>query len=195
MNQLLMTPPTRTPLSPASAISALWQAHQNVIGGPCPAALLEILAAQSALETGRWKSMWNWNFGNIRGHGPDGAWTSINGASEIIDGKEVFYGLGSDNMFAAYPDAVAGASGLVSFLGVASHPPKPNRYQLAWEAAIAGDVGKYCSELRANGYFTANLDLYAKGVRGTVEWLREGPMREFMNSLQPDTEPPPDAAA
>ena len=188
-----MTPPVRTILSAAEAIDALWHAHQNVIGGPCPTSLLEILAAQSALETGRWKACWNFNFGNIRGHGPDGAWTSIKGASEIIDSKEVFYDIGPDNMFAAYHDRIAGAEGLVRFLGVASHPPKPNRYQLAWDAAIDGDVGKYCSELRANEYFTADLALYSKGVRGTVEWLKEGPMPEFLDSLQPAPELPPNA--
>lgn len=184
-----MTPPVRTVMTPREALAACWTAHQNVLGGPCSTNLLAMLVAQSALETGRWKSCYCWNAGNIRGLGPNGAWTSIKGASEIIDGKEVFFGIGPENRFAAYPNAVSGFEGLVRFLGTASHPPKPNRYQLAWEAAIAGDVGKYCSELHANDYFTANVDLYAKGVRGTLSWIQEEHMPSFLESLTPETFP------
>lgn len=187
-----MTPPVRTLLTPQQALGACWQAHQNVFGGPMEQSLLGIITAQSALETGRWRSMWCNNAGNIRGFGPGGAWTSINGASEIIDGKEVFLGISAENRFAAYPDAVAGFEGLIRFLGTSSHPPAPNRYQWAWDAAKAGDVKRYCFELRKNGYFTADLDRYTTGVSDQYSWLLRGPLIEFIDSLTP---PEPDHAA
>lgn len=177
-----MTPPKRTKLDPIDAVTTLWFAHQNIIGGPCPMNLLKILSAQSAFETDTWRAMWNYNFGNLRGKTSTGAWTSINGASEIIDGKEVFFGVGADNQFKAYPSAIAGAESLVRYLGVATKPPLPNRYLLAWDSAIAGDIGKFCAELRANGYFTANLAHYTHGVRRKYDEL--GPIfLEFENRI------------
>ncbi len=175
----------RTPLTPTEAIDAIWQAHTAVIGGPCPVLLLEILAAQSALETGRWHSMWNWNFGNIRGEGDAGI-MAIKGADEIIDGIRVTVEEG----FAAYKDRHSGARAFIRFLGTATKPPHPNRYQAAWDAATRGDVVGYVRELRAQGYFTASLQSYTEGVEGVLAWLRSGPMPEFLRYLQPAPNPP-----
>lgn len=175
----------RTPLTPLEAIDAIWHAHQEVIGGPCPVPLLEILSAQSAFETARWKALWNFNFGNIRGTGPGGEWMSIHGAGEIdANGKEYFPPDGHENMFAAYRDRYAGAGGLVRFLGTASHPPAPNRYQRAWDAACAGDLAGFVRGIREQGYFTAGLERYTSGVRADLEWLRAGPMPEFLQHLE-----------
>ena len=174
----------RTELEPVEAIDALWHGHQEVIGGPCPIPLLEILSAQSALETGRWHAMWNFNFGNLRGNGDSGEWIVIRGADEIIDGHRVT-GPAVEGGFAAYRDRYSGARAFIRFLGTASHPPAPNRFQLAWDAATTGDVYVYCRELKAHGYFTADLDRYTKGVRGTVDWLRSGPMDAFLETLKP----------
>jgi hypothetical protein len=182
-----VVPSVRTIITPTQAIDAIWHAHVDLFGGYCPVKLLEILAAQSALETGRWHSMFSWNFGNIRGHGPDGATQAIAGADEIIDGKRVVVPDG----FAAYKDRLEGAREFVRFLGVATKPPAPNRYQAAWEAATDGDVAGYCRELRAHGYFTADLGQYTRGVQGTVDWLRSGPMPEFLRYLSPTPEPFP----
>jgi hypothetical protein len=174
----------RTHLTPTEAIDAIWHAHNDVIGGPCPVPLLEILSAQSALETGRWKSMWCFNMGNLRGTGDGGEWMRIHGADEIIDGKRVT-GAEVEAGFAAYRERYSGARAFVRFLGTATKPPNPNRYAAAWSAATAGDVDAYCRELKAQGYFTADLGLYTNGVRGTVEWLRSGPMPEFLRFLAP----------
>lgn len=188
-----MTPPVRTIINSEQALASCWQAHQNVIGGPLEDSLLAILVAQSALETGRWKAMWNFNAGNIRGFGPGGEWTSIHGASEIIDGKEVFPAFGPENRFASYPSAVSGFEGLVRFLGTSSHPPEPNRYAVAWQCARVGNVVGYCAALQAHGYFTANLASYTEGVRDQYSWLQRGPLPSFLSGLAPHEEafPPP----
>jgi hypothetical protein len=186
-----MTPAVRTPLSLAEASVACLQAHEKVFGKPPGERLLCMLVAQSALETGRWKSMWCWNAGNLRGHGNAGT-TSIEGASEVVDGHEYWFRHGAwmdragspapadvaarlgDNGFAAYQSPVDGFEAFVRFLGTASHPPSPNRYQAAWEAAERGDVGGYCQGLRKNSYFTADLGLYTKGVKDQFDWVQSG---------------------
>lgn len=178
------TPAIRTVLTPTEAIDAIWHAHTDVIGGPCPIPLLEILSAQSALETARWHSMYCFNFGNIRGTGDGEEWMTLKGADEYIDGFHVT-GPKAEVGFAAYRERFSGARAFVRFLGVATRPPHPNRYAAAWSAATAGDVDAYCRELKAHGYFTADLDQYTKGVRGTVAWLRSGPMPEFLKHLAP----------
>lgn len=50
------------------------------------------LLAQSALETGRWKSLWNYNFGNVKaGESYEGFFTCLPRVSEVLDGVEVFF--------------------------------------------------------------------------------------------------------
>jgi hypothetical protein len=146
--------------------------------------LLETLCGHSGFETGRWNRMKNFNFGYMRGTGDGGEWMSVVGADEIIDGKRVT-GPDVESGFAAYRERYSGARAFVRFLGTATKPPHPNRYAAAWSAATAGDVDAYCRELKTQGYFTADLELYTKGVRGTVEWLRSGPMPEFLRFLAP----------
>jgi hypothetical protein len=184
-------PAVRTQLTPEAAIDAIWHAHQDVVGGPCPIPLLEILAAQSSLETAQWHSMWNWNFGNIRGKGDQGNSMSIRGANEV-DGGKVVTGPGVEAGFAAYSDAMEGARAFVRFLCTASHPPHPNRYQTAIYNAEAGDVVGYCRELRQQGYFTASLSSYTAGVQACLGHLRMAAIPAFLESLNAgkDTDPP-----
>lgn len=190
-----MTADTLTRLTLPEASVACIQAYERVFGKPPSRSLLVFLLAQSALETGRWKAMHCWNAGNIRGRGPGGAWTSIEGASEVVGGREVWFrggvwrdklgavvtdltGLSHDNAFAAYKDPVDGFEGLIRFLCVASHPPKPNRYAPAVEAAERGDVAAYCHLLKhppsgQPGYYTADEELYRRGVQAQVVWVEE----------------------
>jgi len=166
-------PPSRTPLVPADAMDSIADAYESVCGGEIPARLLLTLTAQSALETARWTSMWCWNFGNIRGSG-DAGWTSFQ-AGEIIDGKSVTLPPGVDNKFAAYSDRLAGARGFVSFLCTASHPPAPNRFQGAIDAALRGDLAGYVHGLKAGGYFTAEEGTYFRAEQSCESWLERLP--------------------
>lgn len=175
----------RTVLAPTEAIDAIWHAHTDVIGGPCPILLLEILSAQSALETARWRSMWNYNAGNLRGTGDGGEWMSIAGADEVIGGQ-IKTGPEVEAGFAAFRDRYSGAKAFVRYLGTATNPPHPNRYQGAWDAAGKGDIETYCRELQEHGpYFTASLSKYVKAMRDNLAWLRSGPMPEFLKHLAP----------
>jgi hypothetical protein len=52
----------------ANAISDVWA---SVVGGD-PGQAIPVFIAQSAFETGEWKSIWNYNVGNVAGSGPSG---------------------------------------------------------------------------------------------------------------------------
>lgn len=173
----------------AEAAVACFQAHQVVFGATIGRGLLCTLAAQSALETGRWTAMYEWNAGNVRGEGTAGR-ASIEGASEVIDGTEWFFRRGvwqtkagvaapadvaarlGDNGFAAFRNLTEGFERLIRMLGTASHPPKPNRYAAAWDAAERGDVPAYCAGLKAGGYYTADVGLYTRGVAAQFTWVQ-----------------------
>lgn len=172
----------RTPLTPTEAIDAIWHAHVDVIGGPCPISLLTILTAQSALETGRWQSMKNFNFGYMRGGGTAGEWITVVGANEIENGKLVT-GPAVEGGFGAWRDRYDGARAFVRFLGTPSHPPAPNRYQAAWDAATAGDIDGYVHGLKLGAYMTANEATYDRGVHAQVAWLKSGPIPKFLEYL------------
>ena len=164
-----IVPSAKTPATDPEAVSVLCSAYeQEIKRRPLPRTLA-ILVAQSALETGQWDSMWNHNWGNIRGS-YRGHSMSIKGADEIIDGRRVT-GAEVESGFRAYPDAVSGAIDFIRFLGVDTTPNngRPNRYQKAWDAAEAGDVSAYCHELAEAGYYTASPTLYEKGVRRLVD--------------------------
>jgi hypothetical protein len=184
-------PSALTPLSLQEASIACLQAHSIVFGVVPGRDELCMMLAQWAEETARGRAMWNNNAGNLRGTGPGGLWTVIEGASEVVDGHEFFWRRGAwvdkagtpapadvaaklgDNGFAAYSNATEGFAGLLRFVGVASHPPKPNRFAAAWGAAKRGDVAAYCAGLKAGHYFTADLGIYTRGMNGLFTWVRD----------------------
>lgn len=175
-----MIPPKRTRLTRRQARDALLDAFAKVTGEIPSPETLAILVAQTALETGQWRSIWNYNFGNIRGQAPPpGGWTSFR-AGEIIDGKEVFLEPGPHNKFRAYATAEDGARGFVEFLGVDSNGDGHNRYGKAWKAALEGDPEKFSLELANAGYYTANPTRYTKTLlalfRQFLPYCREATM-------------------
>jgi hypothetical protein len=172
-----------TPITASEGIDALWHAHQDVIGGPCPVAWLEIAAAHCSFETDEFRAMHGYNFGNLRGKGNAGS-QSIHGANEIIDGH-VVTGPDVDAGFAAYTDRFEGARAYCRFLGTATHPGTPNRYQAAWDAACRGDIPVFCEELNRHGYFTADISVYTRGVESKFAKLLAGPMPDFLAHLSP----------
>lgn len=198
-------------------IAAYSMAHVRVFSAPITGTLAEVLAAWSGFETWLWRAMHDDNLVNKRGtwHGNG---TTFKGASEIIDGKEVFLPPGPDNIFAAYdptPDPITGSKGLVDsaedairFIGTASHPElRPNRYQDAWEAAQRGDLEGFVMGLafpklpgiaKVPGFFTANPKVYLAGVTHCAQELRpafDAYEREPYPLRDTDPMPPPENAA
>ncbi len=161
---------TRTPLSAEEAIDAIHEAYVKIFNRSPVAHMLAILVSQTALETGQWRAIYDYNFGNIRGR-YKGSTMSILGANEIIDGKTVIV---EDN-FRSYPDMYAGAEDFVRFLGTDTtpHNGRANKWDMAFEAAERGDLKAYVFALAdpdgnprtSDGYFTASKDLYFKGIK------------------------------
>ena len=148
-------PPRNTVLSRSEIRRALDGAHQSLRGEPMSEKLLDVLTAQVSHETGHGASMYNFNFGGIKGTSPEGTTAKLR-TREVFDGREVSIKDG----FRAYSSAAAGATDYILLL--------ERRFPNAIEAAKGGDVDGFVRGLKAGRYFTADEGLYAKAVRGIV---------------------------
>ena len=161
---------------------------------------LALALAKTALETARWKSMWNWNWGNIKaGENFEGMYTCIS-LNEVLEGKTVWFAPSGrldvkggrviaeaykvppghpQTRMRAYANGFDGAQEYVTFLA-------NGRYRDAWARLLEGDPVGFVRELKAKGYFTADESSYRLGVvRVFEEFLRELDRRS-------DTLPPPE---
>ena len=91
--------------------------------------------AQSAFETGNWRSMFGWNTGNITTHGDPDDW---------------FYQYAGSLKFKSYPSLDDGALAQVKTLN----------HMHALEAADAGDVAGFVDELRRGHYIGNDQKAY-----------------------------------
>ncbi|HEY6562612.1 MAG TPA: glucosaminidase domain-containing protein [Polyangiaceae bacterium] len=141
----------RTALSGEQAAHALGHAYTQLTGERPSAATTAILTAQWAHETGRGASMYNYNFGGIKGTGPSG----------LSVAQKTREGWGADerqivDRFRAYNSATEGATDYVRLLQA--------RYPKALEAARQGDAAGFVHALKARGYFTGNEQAYVRSV-------------------------------
>lgn len=175
-------PPRKTPLTQTDALWAIRIAFERLELRVPTAETLAILVAQSAFETGHWKSMWCYSFGNAKASPKyEGHFTSFR-CSEVEDGAEWFYSPdGTESCkaldivrkpidypvppghpqtrFRAYLDA---ASGAVAHLAIVR-----SGWPTAWAAALAGDALGFCAGLIENPnkkYYTASPALYRRNV-------------------------------
>lgn len=186
-------PPMRTVLSFEEARDCLRWAF-----GPAPMSTgeLGLIMAQSALETGRWQKMWNWNWGNAKaGESYAGMFTCIP-LNEVLHGRVVW--------FAPEGELVGGpGSALVGeplpvpdghpqtrmrahanqWEGAQSHAELMQaRFPLAYQALLTGDAARFVHALKTAGYFTADEAPYANTVaalqREFTAKLRGAPYEE-----------------
>jgi flagellum-specific peptidoglycan hydrolase FlgJ len=146
----------RTALSGEEAARALGQAYTQVTGERPSAATTAILTAQWAHETGRGASMYNYNFGGIKGAGPSG----------LSVAQKTREGWGADerqivDRFRAYESPTEGATDYVRLLQA--------RYPKALDAARQGDAAGFVHALKARGYFTGNEQAYVRSVASMSE--------------------------
>lgn len=157
-----------------------------------------LLTAQSALESGRWAAMWNYNPSNIKNENSRaGQYTCIE-LNEVLDGKVVWFHPTLGELVrkggpARYPEkpwalppghfqcrmrAFAHfADGIADKLEFLERP----RYRHAKSAALVGDPIAYTERCRAAGYFTAPLAPYQRAVASLF--------REFL-PIAKDNSPP-----
>lgn len=126
---------------------------------------LAILLAQCILETGHFKFCKNFNFGNVKASNTYDGYVQYYKASEIINGKEVFfYPPHPQTRFRAFLSASDGAFDYILFL-------QNKRYTIAVTHLKNGDVIRYTTALSVAGYFTASLTKYLKIMQSLYDKL------------------------
>jgi len=168
-----------TPVTPEQVFLALGTAWQLLTGSPPDRKVLHILHAQSALETGHWKAVMNYNLGGAKKHG-DNDWCYFTtterlphkaadqliasakpGEVTVLKQDDKFKtvkvsGKQSMNCFASWDDLDTAAKDHLELLF--------RRFPAAVEAAKKGDATGYVRELKKRGYFTASEEEYTKIV-------------------------------
>ena len=148
----------KTPLTEEEATYYLKTAWKNIFNIYPNKDSLALLWAQSLGETGRWKLLRNFNWGNIKRKSNNQKYTSYE-AGEYLNRKyQLFYPYHPQTFFAAWDSPLEGAEAYIRFLSGRS------RYAKAWVCLMAGDPVQYCAELKKAGYFTDKLEHYTKGV-------------------------------
>lgn len=146
-----------TPLTRDEATRALLTAYQQLTGALPSTAVLTLLVAQSAFETGHWKSLHHFNFGNAKA-GPGYPLITQFRCSEVdAKGVEHFFDPPHPQCnFRAYPDAAAGA---LDYLKVLRNRPH------WWNGLLTADPGAFVDALAtAPKYFTGNVAIYKRSI-------------------------------
>jgi hypothetical protein len=172
-------PDLLTPLSREMAQAAI----HDAVGDSASPVSVAILTAHSALETGRWKSIHRYNFGNVKcSENWVGLFTTF-ACNELIAGKLQWFAPEDgqwqnppghpQTRFRAFSSATQGAEDHLNFL-------KRSRYAQAWGLAQAGDPIGFVHALHDAGYFTAPVGPYARGVDLLTA--------EYLHNLEPNPE-------
>ena len=146
-----IVPPVRTRLDGTQAADALRAAWTRVTGEPPSEHTVAILTAQWAHETGNGASMYNYNFGGIKGMGPSGLSVSQRTKEGFGAGEHTI-----TDRFRAYRTAEEGATDYVKLL--------TKRFPEAVQAAQNGDPAGFVSGLKQRGYFTGDAAAYTRSV-------------------------------
>lgn len=191
-----------TPMSFEAAAEAMRAALRSVTGGADPSnKFLGLALAKCALETGRFRSIWNNNWGNIKA-GPSyvGMYCCFE-LNEVLDGKVVWFGPKGrldkrggkviaehcedppghpQTRMRAHANRFDGAFRYVDFM---CSP----RFMPSFERMQAGDSGGMVHLMKRARYFTADEATYANSVASLH--------REFLLKLEgkhPETFDPQD---
>jgi hypothetical protein len=143
--------PVRTRLDAGQASAALRSAWQSVMGEEPSEGTVKVLTAQWAHETGNGASMFNYNFGGIKGTGPSG----LSVAQRTREGFGETERTIVDN-FRAYRTAEEGAGDYVRLLKA--------RFPGAVEAAKNADPQAFVHALKTRGYFTGDEGAYTRSI-------------------------------
>lgn len=110
-----------TPMTVDQAAKALSDGYKKVTGSRPNKLVLGLLVAQSALETGNWASIHNYNFGNFKASSSD-KYIQYFGCNEGYGANSVNYPAGDPHcIFAAYVTAADGAAAFIKGLKNRQH--------------------------------------------------------------------------
>src|SRR6185436_11456761 len=177
-----LIPDRITPCTPLEVARVFRSALEAVTGKMTTNAHIAVLVAQSALETGRWKSIHCWNFGNVKASQTyEWLYTQYR-CNEVINGKVQWFDPPHPQCnFRAFTDIEAGALDHIRLLS------QSKRYVGAWHAAEQGNPAAFVHALKQAGYFTADEAPYLHAVTSLFrEYLR------LLADPERDTEPPRD---
>lgn len=182
-----VVPILRTPITMDAFARALLGAWRAVLGQDPTKAQAGVLWAQYGVETGAGPFCWNWNIGNVKHVAGDGYdYIMLPGTWEMVNGKRVvFQPPDPATWFRAYPDLDTAMVEHFRFL-------HGTRYARAWEGVELGDCGVFARLLKAAGYFTADANAYAAGMRAHFNrWTQSSAFDDALAALEPapDTEP------
>lgn len=171
-------PRIHTPASiPEWADAVAWAWRQLLPADPTLDALA-VLWAQYALETGRGKSCFNNNLGNIRHVDGDGRDHMMLDTFEYIGGKRV----DMPGAFRSFPTLRDGA---VDYLRFLTRPA----YADPWACVVAGDAEGFARALKSKGYYTAPVEQYVSGLRSLAAEFRHAAPE--VHARDTDPVPPP----
>ena len=175
MGAELRVPAVHTQVSLQDARVLLTRAWERALGTTPPPQAVALLVAQWALETGRGAKMMNWNFAGIKAGEsrlhtyyatterttPELAakWCARDPRVTPIAGRPGVVRVAPDapaSRFAAYLDGDDGADAYLKLLH--------QRYKAAWAELSTGDATAYAKALKSKGYFTADVDEYARAL-------------------------------
>lgn len=131
--------PQLTPSNFGDMLAALTRAWKVVTGDAPPRHAAAMMMAHSALETGQWRHMYEWNPTNI-----------------TTSKKRGFYRLPNDetHKYAPYPDAQTGWQAYLALLS--------KRYPKAFGAMLSDTPALVAALLKEGGFYEADQTEYAK---------------------------------
>jgi hypothetical protein len=143
------------------AAAAISEGYRRLEGKRPTAAILALLLAQWALETGNGKYVHNFNFGNVKRYGSTPYYQYFR-CNEIIDGVTKWFDPPAPECaFAAYKNAADGAEAFVKTLRNRAH---------WWKGLQSGNIGTFNTALStAPKYYTASPSLYLTGLQNRVD--------------------------
>jgi flagellum-specific peptidoglycan hydrolase FlgJ len=155
-----------TPMSGEQAAGYLqraWRQQHN--GQNPPNGALEVLLAQWALETGRGRRMLNYNFGGIKAVGAGFRTRYGTTEGDRVAGTATRQQL----WFQAYGNADEGARHFVRILTQGMHRGAFAAYMQEIANGNGSTAGRtYAERLKASGYYTGNMEDYARNVQGLL---------------------------
>lgn len=181
----------RTPLDPTAVKAALRAAWENRFGETPADKSIALLMAQIGLETGL-TSCVCWNIGNAKAK-PEGpvdwcffqTWELVPSAYAkaeaekypatvaIItdDGRMAKIVLKPDHPGCAFQAFPSLEDGMAAYFRMMT-----TRFEKAWPAVRAGDPKMFAHLLRAQGYYTAKEEDYARGLEARFEQYADPPL-------------------
>lgn len=145
----------RTPLTPGDAAKALSEGYKQVTGRKPNKKVLGLMLGQSALETGNWQSIHEYNYGGVKGNPAKDTFVQYLPTHEIINGERVLLQPPDPRtIFRAHQNAADGAADYVRTLK--SRPAW-------WSGLHTGSVSGYVAGLTTKPfvYMTADPNQYA----------------------------------